>query len=1650
MAVASYFDTVQKLYIAFYQRPADPSGLYYWAQRMDVAGGSLEGVIDAFASSEEAVRLYDTNADGKIDSADTSKLLDDVYKALFDRAPDAAGKQFYVDALAAGKFPDGRPATIGRVVLDVLNGANNADAVAVANKLEYATAFTKTLDPELDGIGPFTATYNGDDEAGARTLLAGVTADPTTRKTAAQVAGDVQTQIANAGDPILNQQTTGQTFTLTAGVNNFTGTAGDDTFDASLQNGAQTLGSADQIDGGNGVDTLYAVLSSSVTPAKLANIEDVRFTSTAGATLDLVNATGVTTVTSQGSTGGAVTITNIAASTGVTVQDSAAAHTINYTGVTGSADAATVSFINSTGGLAAAGIETLTLKAAGGINSTAVTAVNATKLNLIGSGAQTVTFAGGTNPTTIDASTATGNVTVTAGAATNQTITGGDGNDVIDGNGNADVVSGGKGNDAFVVTTEAQAQALVSVNGGEGTDVLRTSGNITDAAFATPARFTSVEGVQIADGTAIDVTLGAQATTAGINTVNFNTTAGSNGGNGANVVDVTLLGLGANVMTGAGDDTVRINIDANADSINTAAATGTEAALDTNASTGDDLINITNTAATQIRLTFTSAEVGNASVNDGGTLTNQDGGLAVRIQRENAAGDLVGDVSRADDEGVSFRSTNTATFDVRDLPTGTARGTFGTVDLGTQGDDKIVAVAANSAGGYVNAGAGNDLLGGSASADFLVGGDGNDNIQLVTVADGGTANAASTVGGNDTVLAGLGNDTVVAGTATGNLVIDGGDGNDNITTGSGRDSITGGAGNDTIVGGGANDTITGGDGNDRIDVSGGAGTVNVDAGAGDDRVNVGTFLAGSTATTRDTILGGDGTDTLVIGGAVTSDDLTSVTGFERLEVTHFDTAGTPLNTALFGNLEQITVSGTGANATLAFSNTAANFTQLNITGQLAGGNDDITARRLVDNSSNALTINVAGAAAGQTVAAGALDVQDEETLTILSGAATATPAVAPGAVTLNSFASINAADATSLTISGNQNLQTGTITALNLATINASALTGATTTLNVDASTSTVNLTFTGGTNEGNTTVVAGAGNDTITAGSGAIRAEGNNGNDSITGGGGADTLLGGAGNDTLLGNAGTDSIDGGNGADSIVAGAGADTVNGGAGDDQIDLTEATSAADVVIINGGESVQGVVTGQGNDIGGDTLTAFSFTADTLRVVATAIAGNFAHGTNTTIGTAGASSAFDAAAFATNVGLVDIGANGNFNDALDVAVTFAGGIPATAGSITGAEAVFESRLQYNLTGDNNANTFTGGALADTLNGGGGADVLTGAAGADTLNGDAGTDTFVYAAITDLFTGNALVDSINGGTEDDTIRVDADGFTITAADSWARSQGVDILSANTATANAISITLNADAFTAGIRTVTLAADTNAAGSNTINGSNAVTGQNLALTGSTGIDSITGGGGTDFINGGGAADVIDGGAGADIIIGGAGADNITGNAGTDSIRYLVLGDAGDTVVGFAAGDVFAFDVTDFAVAGLTSAAAGDISTAAAPGTTLAAADYFEFNTSLAGAPADIGDLSGVNVFVLGETAGTFASSTAAMTALATYNTNTDAPTTAMLVVYATAAGAYTISYDSNGATAGGETVIATLTGIADGAAALAAFSAASFAFGA
>jgi len=206
--------------------------------------------------------------------------------------------------------------------------------------------------------------------------------------------------------------------------------------------------------------------------------------------------------------------------------------------------------------------------------------------------------------------------------------------------------------------------------------------------------------------------------------------------------DSYIGGAGDDVISdSSGDDLVIFNV-------------STDGADQVNLGEGDDRVNVSAAAPGQVRLTFTSSEVGNGSQFDSNSMTNQDGGLAIRLQSEDGeSGELTGPVSRFGDEGMTFvASTAGLTFDVRDLVSGVERGDqFRVAVFGTDGDDVLTGVAGReNEAHYFNAGQGNDTVTGGNGDDFLVGGAGND------VLNGGA--------GDDSFIGGGGNDTIDGGT----------------------------------------------------------------------------------------------------------------------------------------------------------------------------------------------------------------------------------------------------------------------------------------------------------------------------------------------------------------------------------------------------------------------------------------------------------------------------------------------------------------------------------------------------------------------------------------------------------------------------------------------------------------------------------------------------------------------------------------------------------------------------------------------------------------------------------------------------------------------------------------------------------------------
>ncbi len=190
----TFSEQVQALYIAYYQRPADSGGMAYWRGQLEQQNGDLSGIVDAFATSAESQALH-----GDIINTSVSGFIGDLYRAMFDRAPEVSGLMFYRNAFLNGAYEDGRPATVGTLILDILQGAQGEDAAAIANKLDAAQMFTWLLDPDADG--EVQASFDAGDLDIVRQWLQGITTDTEAPGTGT-IYGLIREEVAGVGDPI--------------------------------------------------------------------------------------------------------------------------------------------------------------------------------------------------------------------------------------------------------------------------------------------------------------------------------------------------------------------------------------------------------------------------------------------------------------------------------------------------------------------------------------------------------------------------------------------------------------------------------------------------------------------------------------------------------------------------------------------------------------------------------------------------------------------------------------------------------------------------------------------------------------------------------------------------------------------------------------------------------------------------------------------------------------------------------------------------------------------------------------------------------------------------------------------------------------------------------------------------------------------------------------------------------------------------------------------------------------------------------------------------------------------------------------------------------------------------------------------------------
>ncbi|MFD2366531.1 FKBP-type peptidyl-prolyl cis-trans isomerase [Pseudoduganella sp. GCM10020061] len=150
---ADYKQAVQHIYLAYFGRPADPAGLEFFAGRFAAFGAptniielnsalssnaSIKAIVDVFSTSQESQDLY---------GGDNSAFIDAVYQSLFSRAPDSAGKDYWVAALNNGAM------TRAAAALNIMVSAQGTDIDIIAKKAQVAANFTAALDLGVEQRG---------------------------------------------------------------------------------------------------------------------------------------------------------------------------------------------------------------------------------------------------------------------------------------------------------------------------------------------------------------------------------------------------------------------------------------------------------------------------------------------------------------------------------------------------------------------------------------------------------------------------------------------------------------------------------------------------------------------------------------------------------------------------------------------------------------------------------------------------------------------------------------------------------------------------------------------------------------------------------------------------------------------------------------------------------------------------------------------------------------------------------------------------------------------------------------------------------------------------------------------------------------------------------------------------------------------------------------------------------------------------------------------------------------------------------------------------------------------------------------------------------------------------------------------------------
>ncbi|MBB3809093.1 DUF4214 domain-containing protein [Pseudochelatococcus contaminans] len=477
-------------------RAPEPEGLNYWIGRLTdpVNPLTISQIANNFATQPETTALYPYLRYPNLFDGDTEAFVTEIYQNLFARAPEAEGLAYWTAQLESGAV------AIGDFILTVIQSARNFDGGQDLTTLNNKTAV---------GISYAEQVAKANAEWTPESARAAIKDVDATAASVTAAEANITAFVATGSWP----GATGESFTLTTGIDAIVGTAADDTIQGVVSGtaSASTLNPLDSINGGAGVNTLNLVAQDApagkaiqLPGAATVTIENIQTVNIISSTGDDVVTTSATALEAAYFGGQVQEIWQIGADKASTVVLAKNDQVAGFSGTTDVAlnvtaakgvesvgvalkDVADKSKITFDGAKDSDSLTTVTISGKAGaelfIDTDAQKAnIEVDTINLGLTSKTTVDFTVEEGVVeVVDASTSTGALTFdfTAAEFTNlQEVKGGSGNDTIEASiavlkdSTGLVINGGAGVDTLqlIITAAPNNATKVSLIGGEGKD----------------------------------------------------------------------------------------------------------------------------------------------------------------------------------------------------------------------------------------------------------------------------------------------------------------------------------------------------------------------------------------------------------------------------------------------------------------------------------------------------------------------------------------------------------------------------------------------------------------------------------------------------------------------------------------------------------------------------------------------------------------------------------------------------------------------------------------------------------------------------------------------------------------------------------------------------------------------------------------------------------------------------------------------------------------------------------------------------------------------------------------------------------------------------------------------------------------------------